>query len=189
MPSPGPDARSPVVRVERFVARVNAFVTSTLLVVLTLDVLWGVTTRFALGQQARWTEEAARLLLVWVTMLGGAMAYSAGAHLGLDTVVARMDPAVARFCRRAAGAAVYAFAFAVMVVGGAMLYAERLRFGQTMPALGVSRSWQYLAVPIAGVLICLTAVREVFDPADLPADLPAEPTAEPSPERGGERPS
>lgn len=156
---------SVIARFESVAARVNTFAASVALVLLTLDVLYGVSTRFLLGNQARWTEEAARLLLIWVTLLGGAMAYSGNAHLGVDLVVMRMEPGVARFCRRAGAGFIYLFAVLVMVVGGGTLYAERLSFGQTMPALGIGRAWQYLPVPIAGVLIAITAVREIFEPS------------------------
>lgn len=158
---------SPLAVCERAIARVNTVVTSCILVALTLDVLWGVTTRFALGNQARWTEEAARLLLIWVSLLGGAVAYSHNAHLGLDLVLARMDQPVARFCRRIGAAFIYLFVLIVMIIGGGLLYAERLGFAQTMPALGIDRAWQYLPVPVAGVLIAVTAVREIFDPSPL----------------------
>ncbi|MHC5158432.1 MAG: TRAP transporter small permease, partial [Planctomycetota bacterium] len=40
--------------------------------VLVLDVLWGVFTRYALSEQAKWSEELARFLLVWISLLGGA---------------------------------------------------------------------------------------------------------------------
>lgn len=155
---------SPLAAFERALWLANAFITSSLLFFLTLDVLWGVGTRFLLGDQASWTEELARLLLVWVALLGGALAYSANAHLGLDLLVDRMDPVVALWCQRFAALTVYIFALAVMVIGGGMLYAERLQFGQTMPALGISRSWQYLAGPVGGVLICIAAVREIMEP-------------------------
>lgn len=155
---------SPLATFERALWLANAVLTSGLLLLLTLNVLWGVGTRFVLGDQATWTEELARLLLVWVALLGGALAYSQHAHLGLDLVVSRMDPVTARWCQRFTALAVYVFALSVMVIGGGMLYAERLQFGQIMPALGISRSWQYLAGPVGGVLICVAAVREIMEP-------------------------
>ncbi len=160
------DHRSPLAQFERTLARVYTAAASVILVALTLDVLYGVGTRFLLGNQARWTEEAARLLLIWLTLLGGAMAYSRGAHLGLDLVVSKMDAGTSRLCRRVGAGFVYLFAVAVMVVGGGLFYAERLAFDQTMPALGIGRAWQYLPVPVAGVLIAITAVREIFEPSE-----------------------
>ena len=45
---------------------------------LTLTVLWGVFTRFVMGRQAQYTDELARMLLVWVSMIGAALAFAAG---------------------------------------------------------------------------------------------------------------
>ena len=36
---------------------------------LVVDVVWGVFSRYVMGEQAKWTEELARFLLVWVTLL------------------------------------------------------------------------------------------------------------------------
>ncbi|HMS67214.1 MAG TPA: TRAP transporter small permease subunit, partial [Saprospiraceae bacterium] len=33
---------------------------------MTLDVLYGVVTRYVFGAQASWTEELARFLLIWI---------------------------------------------------------------------------------------------------------------------------
>ena len=50
--------------------------------VLTLDVLWGVFSRRILGGQSRWTEELARVLLIWVALLGTSVAFGEKGHLG-----------------------------------------------------------------------------------------------------------
>ena len=64
--------------------------------VLVLDILWGVATRYLLGQQAHWTEELARVLLVWLAMLGAALAYMERSHLGIDALTRLLDPAKSR---------------------------------------------------------------------------------------------
>ena len=56
-------------------------------VVLVVDVLWGVFTRKVLGDQAQWSEELARFLLIWISLLGGAVAFGEKAHLGVDYFV------------------------------------------------------------------------------------------------------
>ena len=58
--------------------------------VLVVDVLLGVFSRKILGDQIRWTEELARFLLVWISFLGGALAYIADKHLGVDLLVERL---------------------------------------------------------------------------------------------------
>ena len=47
--------------------RILQWIVIALMGVLVLDVLWGVLSRYAFGQQAKWSEELARLLLVWVS--------------------------------------------------------------------------------------------------------------------------
>ena len=58
---------------------------------LVLDVVLGVVTR-ALGNQVKWTEELACFLLVWVSLLGGAVAFGTKSHLGVDFFVGKLDP-------------------------------------------------------------------------------------------------
>jgi len=127
-------------------------------VVLLLDVLWGVFTRYLLGDQARWTEELARFLMVWLAFLGAALAYVRQAHLGVDVLVERMEPAARKVVMLVEHAVVFLFAVFVLGFGGAELFRERLASGQTMPALGIFKAWQYLCVPVSGALIGLIAI-------------------------------
>ena len=54
--------------------RILQWIVIALMGVLVLDVLWGVLSRYAFGQQAKWSEELARLLLVWVSLFGASVA-------------------------------------------------------------------------------------------------------------------
>jgi TRAP-type C4-dicarboxylate transport system permease small subunit len=126
--------------------------------VLLLDVLWGVFTRYVLGDQARWTEELARFLMVWLAFLGASLAYARQAHLGVDILVSRMEPGARRLVTLIEHSVVFLFAVFVLGLGGTELFRERLASGQTMPALGILKAWQYFCVPVSGALIGLTAV-------------------------------
>lgn len=127
-------------------------------IVLLFDVLWGVFTRYLLGDQARWTEELARFLMVWLAFLGAALAYVRQAHLGVDILVARMDPAARRIGLLVEHGAVFLFAVVVLGFGGIELFRERYASGQTLPALGILKAWQYLCLPVSGALIGLVAI-------------------------------
>ncbi len=41
---------------------------------LVLDVVWQVATRFILRDPSKWTEELARMILIWVSLMGAALA-------------------------------------------------------------------------------------------------------------------
>lgn len=121
--------------------------------VLVLDVLWGVLTRYVLGHQAPWTEELARLLLVWLSMLGTALAYAHRSHLGVDVILEALAPPARHLAIGTVHALVLAFALGVMVYGGTTLFLERLDAGQVMSTLPVRKAWTYLATPVSGLLM------------------------------------
>lgn len=131
--------------------------------VLVLDVLWGVVSRYVLGTQSRWTEELATMLLIWVSLLGASVAFSAGQHLGVDYFVSKLHPSAQRLLEAVVRAAVAAFAAVVMLHGGYLLVAETLAAGQVSPALGLKIGYVYLAVPVSGVFIlfeCLVQLTQ-----------------------------
>ncbi|MEW6157074.1 MAG: TRAP transporter small permease [Verrucomicrobiota bacterium] len=124
---------------------------------LILDVLWGVATRYLFGRQAPWSEELARLLLVWLAMLGAALAYIEQSHLGVDALTRLLDPAARRWAHRVAHFAVFAFAAGVMLYGGAALFVDRWQSGQVMSAIPLKKAWFYLSLPVSGLVIAATA--------------------------------
>lgn len=146
----------------RFFSLPAAFLCGLLFVALLLTVVWGVLTRYLLGDQARWTEELARFLLVWVSFLGAALAYSRQQHLGIDLLVNRFDSWTRRLADCLVHGIVGLFAFGVMGYGGYELVVERFASGQKLPSLGVDKAWQYLVVPLSGVMIgCLSLIHLV----------------------------
>jgi len=122
---------------------------------LVLDVLWGVCTRFLLNSPSRWTEEVAIMLLIWVSLLGAAVAFGRGQHLGVDYFVKKLDPSAQRLMAGVVQLVVMAFATLAMVYGGYMLVTETFQSGQLTPALGIKKGYAYLPVPISGVFILL----------------------------------
>ncbi len=122
---------------------------------LVVDVVWGVFSRYALGGQTKWTEELARFLLVWVALLGGALAFRSKAHLGVDYFVNQLHPDARRVTAVAAHLVVLFFAGAVLLLGGASVVREALILEQTTPALGWKMGYVYLALPISGFFVVL----------------------------------
>lgn len=126
-----------------------------LFAVLVVDVLWGVLTRYVLGGQARWTEELARLVMVWLTMLSAALVCREQKHLGLDILMRQWVVEVQRWARLLVHFSIGAFGLLIMVMGGGQLVVQRLDAGQLLPALGISKAWFYLSIPVSGALIFL----------------------------------
>jgi TRAP-type C4-dicarboxylate transport system permease small subunit len=130
---------------------------------LVLDVLWGVFSRFVLRSPSRWTEEVATILLIWVSLLGAAVAFGRNEHLGIDYLVKKFDPSARRLMALVAEAVVAVFAGAVLVYGGYVLVGETLRAGQLTSALGIRQGYVYLAVPISGMFILLFCLERIVE--------------------------
>jgi TRAP-type C4-dicarboxylate transport system permease small subunit len=131
--------------------------------ILVLDVLWQVFTRLVLKHPSTWTEELAQFLLVWVALLGAAVALNRGAHLGIDYFVGKL-PYRARVATEVlVFLCVAAFAFFVMVVGGIDLVRSMLDLGEESPALRLKIGYVFLAVPISGFFLTLYAVMGILE--------------------------
>ena len=131
--------------------------------ILVFDVLWGVVSRYLLGEQSSWTEELARVLLIWVSLLGGALAYSAKIHLGLDLFVNSLDPHSRKTVMVATDLIIMFFAVFVLIIGGGKLVLETLRLEQMMMALGIAKGYVYLAVPISGLFFLIFSIESLFE--------------------------
>ena len=116
-----------------------------MLAVMTLDVLWGVFTRYVMANQASWSEELARFLLIWIGILGAAYASGQRMHLSIDLLENKPVRLIASL--------IILFALSVLVVGGTRLVLLTAELGQLSPALGVPMSLVYSVVPISGLLI------------------------------------
>lgn len=130
---------------------------------LVLDVVWGVFTRYIMGEQAKWTEELARFLLIWVSLIGGAVAFGTKGHLGVDYFVDKFDPSMRKVITLASNLIVLFFAGAIFVYGGSCIVSDALAMEQMTPALGWKMGYVYLALPIAGVFMLIFTIENLIE--------------------------
>ena len=131
--------------------------------ILVLDVLWQVFTRLVLRNPSTRTEELATFMLIWVVLLGAAVALGRGAHLGIDYFVGKLPVRARILTEVIVFSCVAAFSFSVMVVGGIDLVTSMLVLGQESPALRVKVGYVYLAVPISGFFLTLYAIMGLVE--------------------------
>jgi TRAP-type C4-dicarboxylate transport system permease small subunit len=151
--------------------------------ILTLDVLWGVVSRYLLGSQSRWTDELATALLIWVSLLGAALAFGEKRHLGVDYFQKKLHPAAQRWGVGLTFVLVFLFACGVMIYGGLVMVAGALEKEQLLPALGWYKGYVYLALPISGLFVVLYAIEGL---AEQLIGVPEEEHRPPSPPEQGQ---
>lgn len=142
------------------VDRILGYILVTLMAAMTLDVLWGVLTRYIMGSQASWSEELARFLLIWIGILGAAYASGQKMHLAIDLLSTSVSPKNQKLLNRVTGTLVILFALLVLVIGGSRLIYITLRLGQLSPALRLPMSLVYAVVPISGLLVIFYKIWE-----------------------------
>lgn len=139
------------------------WVVIVLMSLLVLDVIWGVVSRYAFGQQAKWSEELARLLLIWVSLFGASLAFSMKAHLGLDYFSEKLHPEARKLNAILSGGIALAFGIIVFLIGGWTLMQNTMESGQQMVALPFPMWLKYAALPVSGVFMVFFLVEQLLE--------------------------
>ena len=137
-----------------------------LMVVMTLDVLWGVLTRYAFGSQADWTEELARFLLIWISILGAAYAAGQRMHLSIDLLMPKLEGKKQRRLFIFINGMILLFALLVMVIGGFRLLYITQTLGQLSAALRIPMTVVYAVLPLSGVLVIYYKLNDIINISD-----------------------
>ena len=140
------------------------FFLAFLMLLMTLDVLWGVITRYAFGSQADWSEELARFLLIWIGMLGAAYASGQKLHLAIDLLAPKLTPVKLRRLELFINCLIIVFAFGVMVIGGFRLMYLTNLLGQLSAAMRIPMYLVYAIVPVSGLLVVYYKLHEILYP-------------------------
>jgi TRAP-type C4-dicarboxylate transport system permease small subunit len=130
---------------------------------LVIDVVWGVFTRYVLGHQSPWTEELARMLLIWVSLLGASIGFIRKSHLGVDYFVGKLNQKWQMVGQLVVYTLVTLFAAVVLIYGGSRLVSSVLQNGQPSAALKIQWGYVYLAVPISGFFIVIFSIEMISD--------------------------
>lgn len=120
---------------------------------------WQVFGRFVLDSSPSWTEQAALILMIWYVMFGSAAGVHQGFHIRIALLEERLGARAAPL-RRIIALIVMGLGLVLLIYGAQLVWLVR---GNALPALGVSRAVAYMPMPIAGLLIALFALPQVWD--------------------------
>ncbi len=133
-----------------------------LMAVMTIVVLWGVITRYALGKQAVFTDELACALLVCLTFFGGALAFAQKAHVGIEVLYDFFTPDAKKISKFTATLISLIFVFVVLIIGGILLVSSSIASANKLTTLPIYM-WQiYLCVPISGIFATMFLLEDLL---------------------------
>lgn len=125
------------------------------LVVMVASIAHQVFGRYVLDHAPGWTEEVARFLMAWVTMLGSAAVIRTEGHIAVTVVAEALPPTLREAVRWLRDAIIIAMAGALVWYGyGFALIGAR----RSSPALEISMYWPGLAIPVGAAFIALLLV-------------------------------
>lgn len=141
--------------VKKILDRTLEWLTIVAVGILVIDVTWQIITRFILNHPSSWTEEFATFLMMWVGLLGAAVAVNYKAHLGVDFIVLKLPDTWRLYVELCVYLIVAVFALSVMIIGGLELVQKTLVTNQVSPALSWKMGYVYLCLPISGFFIAV----------------------------------
>jgi TRAP-type C4-dicarboxylate transport system permease small subunit len=126
---------------------------------ITVSVFLQVITRYVLAYPLDWPEELARILFVWVALLGAVLALRRAAHFSIGALTDRFPRPVQRGL--AIGLGFLLLGFLVLVAWLGLEAALRVR-DQQSAAMEVSMAWGYAAVPVGFTLMAFEMGRSLW---------------------------
>jgi len=126
--------------------------------VMTMVAFINVVTRYFIRFSLAFTEEIVVSLFVWLTLLGTAVAFRQGSHLGFSFLVDRCPKSVQRTAIwLAALLGIVLFAF-LIYFGIGQIQSER-QLGTTSESLAIPQWWYTAGIPVFGLLIIVRIVE------------------------------
>jgi TRAP-type C4-dicarboxylate transport system permease small subunit len=118
-----------------------------------------VVARFVFNDPISWSEEIARFLFLWITLIGASHAIAFGKHFCVDFLISRFPPNLQKMAAWFAVLCVFAFAAIMICYGGSVTW--RTRF-QISPALELPMCYPYFCIPLSGLFIVIHLVAGFF---------------------------
>jgi TRAP-type C4-dicarboxylate transport system permease small subunit len=143
---------SALTRIDHILAKAEAAVLITLVAVMTVVVFLQVVYRYVLTQPLHWSEELARYLFVWLSMLGATLGLQKRGHFGLDFFYRMFPDKGRRFLQFAIYLLIESVLLVILIQGIKLVQTTVL---QESPAMAISMGWAYGCLPVAAALMTI----------------------------------
>jgi TRAP-type C4-dicarboxylate transport system permease small subunit len=150
--------KTALLRFDTHLATVEAGVIAALVAALTAVTAAQVVNRYILNAPLIWSEEAARYLFVWVSMIGAALAMHQGGHFGLVVLLRRAPSRLQMIMGALVSAVVILFLIALLYTG---IKETALASFQTSLTIPIGMHWAYLALPVSAGLMLVHVIAHL----------------------------
>jgi TRAP-type C4-dicarboxylate transport system permease small subunit len=141
-----------ITKLDNLLAKAEAVVLITLVAVMTVVVFLQVVYRYVLTQPLHWSEEMARFLFVWLSILGATLGLQKRGHFGLDFFYRMLPNKGRRFLQFIIYLLMGCVILVILVQGIKLVQTTVL---QESPAMGISMGWAYACLPVGAALMAV----------------------------------
>lgn len=143
---------------ERKIGKILENVCAINLVIIVIVVLLGVFTRYILHNALSWTEEMTRFLIVFLGLVGAALALGKNGHSSIDVFVDKCPVWLQMVFKVISSSTIAVFA-AIMVIYGVKLAFSSGAHAEILPI----PMWIPLSsVPLSGVIMFYYSIRSIY---------------------------
>ncbi len=142
-------------RFDHLLAKAEAGALILLVSAVTFIVFLQVIYRYVLIQPLYWSEELARYLFIWLSILGAVLGLQKRGHFGLDFFYRMLPDKERGFLQLLIHLLMGAVSLVILIQGAKLVEAT---FLQKSPAMGISMGWAYACLPVGGGLMAIHLV-------------------------------
>ena len=119
-----------------------------------------IVARYILGSSLEWSEELARYMFTWSTLLGASMCVKRRNHVGVEIVVMSLPERVRNLVLMLADALSVVF-FLILIVKGYEV--SSITMTQLSPANEIRMGLVYASIPVSGLLMLIYTIEHIIE--------------------------
>ena len=116
--------------------------------------------RYILSKTPRWGEQSILLCMVYMSMISAALAIRKDTHIRMTIIDLFLPEKVVGFFKGLAQVAIFGFSWFMIIYGWQF---AQLMGRSMMTGLRIKSMYLYLAIPIAGVALCLMEIERLIN--------------------------
>ncbi|MDX1301029.1 TRAP transporter small permease [Photobacterium sp.] len=138
---------------------IEEIITVPLMAMLLVVLTWQIGTRWLLNDPSLWSEELARVLFMYMSLIGCALAIKTGSHVNITFFSDKLSEKSRLFLTLSLELAVLVSIFAIIYLG--YQHVQRTAFFELI-TLGISSKWMNYSLPLGGLFMVVRQSQKML---------------------------
>lgn len=143
----------------KFFDNIEVIITVPLMAILLVILTWQIVTRWLLNDPSLWSEELARVLFMYMSLIGCSLAIKTGSHVNITFFSDKLPEKIRYMLVLSLEMAVLVSIFVIIVLG--YQHVQRSAIFELI-TLGISSSWMNYSLPIGGSFMVVRQIQKML---------------------------